>query len=50
MQQDYTQEFKGIKVFRSETIDDIRYGIWIFEDGKFENKGNAGYFSFLIER
>ncbi len=39
----YKQELRGVQYMQTFTYDGTTYGVWAFEDGAFENKGDGGY-------
>lgn len=39
----YKQELRGVQYMQTFTQDGTTYGVWAFEDGAFENKGDGGY-------
>ncbi|MCG8397165.1 stress protein [Bacillus atrophaeus] len=43
LSQEYEDHFNGVKFYGSAVYDGITYGIWVFEDGSFTNKGDGGW-------
>jgi hypothetical protein len=37
--EEYEDHFNGVQFYGSAVYDGITYGIWVFEDGSFTNKG-----------
>ena len=54
MNQSYTERLNGVQLFKEEVYDDgfngdIHYGVWIFEDGEFINRGDGGYINWAFQ-
>lgn len=43
LSQEYEDHFNGVQFYGSAVYDGITYGIWVFEDGSFTNKGDGGW-------
>ncbi|OOR48922.1 stress protein, partial [Bacillus mycoides] len=43
LNQNYEDRFNGVKFFGTTVYDGITFGIWVFEDGEFTNKGDGGW-------
>lgn len=48
LSQDYDENVKGVKLYGSAEYDGITYGIWVFEDGEFTNKGDGGWINWAF--
>ena len=48
MSQDYDFSPRGTKFFKQKDYDGVYYGIWLFEDGTFTNKGDGGYINWAF--
>lgn len=48
MSQPYDRDIRGQKFFKQVNYQGVPYGIWIFEDGTFTNKGDGGYINWAF--
>lgn len=48
MSQDHDFSPRGTQFFKQAVYDGVYYGIWIFEDGTFTNKGDGGYINWAF--
>ncbi|MGW7490537.1 stress protein [Streptomyces sp. NPDC054786] len=48
LSQGYEDHLNGVKQYGSATYDGVTYGIWIFEDGEFTNKGDGGFINWAF--
>ncbi|MEU3990685.1 stress protein [Streptomyces platensis] len=48
LSQGYEDHFNGVQSFGTATYDGVVYGIWVFEDGEFTNKGDGGYINWAF--
>ncbi|MBT2625404.1 stress protein [Bacillus sp. ISL-32] len=48
LSQEYEDHFNGVKFYGSAVYDGITYGIWVFEDGSFTNKGDGGWINWAF--
>jgi hypothetical protein len=48
MSQPYNRNIRGVKFFKQANLSGVPYGIWIFEDGTFTNKGDGGFINWLL--
>lgn len=48
LSQDYEDRFNGVQLYGSANYDSVVYGIWVFEDGEFANKGDGGYINWAF--
>lgn len=44
----YEQSFQNVKLYASATHNGIIFGIWVFESGTFQNKGDGGYINWAF--
>ena len=49
LSQEYEDHFNGVQFYGSAVYDGITYGIWVFEDGSFTNKGDGGWINWYSE-
>lgn len=45
---DHSQSFHGVKMYASANYHGIIFGIWVFEGGRFHNKGDGGYINWAF--
>lgn len=45
---DYERSLNGIQFFASTPYQNLTFGIWIFEDGEFINKGDGGWINWAF--
>ncbi|HEY9867210.1 MAG TPA: hypothetical protein V6D21_23750 [Candidatus Obscuribacterales bacterium] len=45
---DYERSFNGIQFFATAPYQNLTFGIWIFEDGDFTNKGDGGWINWAF--
>lgn len=45
---DHEERLSGVQFYGSVNYDGIIYGIWVFESGTFENKGDGGYINWAF--
>ncbi|AJK66750.1 stress protein [Bacillus velezensis] len=48
LSQEYEDHFNGVQFYGSAVYDGITYGIWVFEDGSFTNKGDGGWINWAF--
>ncbi|MBP5977201.1 stress protein [Brasilonema sp. CT11] len=48
MSQPYDRNINGVKFFKQANYQGVPYGIWIFEDGTFTNKGDGGFINWAF--
>jgi len=48
LSQEYKQQFRNVKYYDTANYQGITYGIWIFESGTFENKGDGGWINWAF--
>lgn len=48
MSLDYESNLDGVHYFDTFTYDGVIYGIWAFEEGDFNNKGDGGYINWAF--
>jgi hypothetical protein len=48
LSQDYEESFRGVKFYGSAVYDGVTFGIWVFEDGEFTNKGDGGWINWAF--
>jgi hypothetical protein len=48
MSQPYNRNIRGVKFFKQANYQGVPYGIWIFEDGTFTNKGDGGFINWAF--
>ncbi|MEN0642551.1 stress protein [Alkalicoccobacillus gibsonii] len=48
MSLDYESSLSGVHYFDTFTYDGVIYGIWAFEEGTFNNKGDGGYINWAF--
>ncbi|MED2911853.1 MULTISPECIES: stress protein [Bacillus] len=48
LNQEYEDRFNGVQFYGSAVYDGITYGIWVFEDGSFDNKGDGGWINWAF--
>lgn len=48
LSQDYDENLNGVQTYGSAEYDGVTYGIWIFEDGEFTNKGDGGWINWAM--
>ena len=48
LSQEYEDHFNGVQFYGSAVYDGITYGIWVFEDGSFDNKGDGGWINWAF--
>ncbi|WP_019547817.1 hypothetical protein [Streptomyces sulphureus] len=48
LSQDYDEDLNGVQTYGSAEYDGVTYGIWIFEDGTFTNKGDGGWINWAM--
>lgn len=48
LNQNYDDRFNGVKFFGTTVYDGITFGIWVFEDGEFTNKGDGGWINWAF--
>ena len=46
---DHEARLNGVKAFKRASYDGVTYGIWIFENGTFINKGDGGYINWAFK-
>ncbi|WP_340966308.1 stress protein [Bacillus sp. PPSBB_11] len=44
----YETRFNGVKTFATVKYGSITYGVWVFENGSFTNKGDGGYINWAF--
>jgi hypothetical protein len=49
LNQEYTDSLNNVKFYGSAVYNGITYGIWIFESGTFENKGDGGWINWAFQ-
>lgn len=49
LNQEYDHNFRGMKFYGSAVYSGITFGIWIFEEGEFDNKGDGGYINWAFQ-
>ncbi|MFI0710689.1 stress protein [Streptomyces inhibens] len=49
LSQGYEEHLNGVQAYGSATYDGVVYGIWVFEDGEFTNKGDGGYINWAFK-
>lgn len=45
---DHDENLENVQLYGSSTYEGIIYGIWVFESGTFENKGDGGYINWAF--
>lgn len=45
----YSTNFTGQKMYETVEYDGIPYGVWVFEEGEFINKGDGGYINWAFK-
>ncbi len=48
LSQEYEDHLNGVQFYGSAVYDGITYGIWVFEDGTFTNKGDGGWINWAF--
>ncbi|WP_445593737.1 stress protein [Bacillus velezensis] len=48
LSQEYEDHLNGVQFYGSAVYDGITYGIWVFEDGSFTNKGDGGWINWAF--
>ena len=48
LNQEYENHFNDVKFYGSAVYDGITFGIWVFEDGEFTNKGDEGWINWAF--
>ncbi|WP_395894402.1 stress protein [Bacillus safensis subsp. safensis] len=48
LSQGYETRFNGVKTFATVKYGSITYGVWVFENGSFTNKGDGGYINWAF--
>ncbi|QLE45904.1 stress protein (plasmid) [Nostoc sp. C052] len=48
MSQPYDHNLKNVKFFKQTNYQGVPYGIWIFRDGSFVNKGDGGFINWAF--
>lgn len=48
MSQPYDRNINGIKFFKQTDYQGVPYGIWLFKDGTFTNKGDGGFINWAF--
>ncbi|MGV7063777.1 stress protein [Bacillus velezensis] len=48
LSQEYEDHFNSVQFYGSAVYDGITYGIWVFEDGSFTNKGDGGWINWAF--
>jgi hypothetical protein len=48
MSQSYEKRIKGVKYFKQVNYQGVPYGVWIFKDGDFTNKGDGGFINWAF--
>ncbi len=48
LSQDHEQRFKNVKYYTSANYHGITYGIWLFDEGTFKNKGDGGWINWAF--
>ena len=43
LRQEHAPRFQNVKFYSSFTINGVTYGVWIFENGSFDNNGDGGW-------
>ena len=49
LNQDHWHDLEGGVHYESADYHGIPYGVWVFEGGKFQNKGEGGYINWAFE-
>ncbi|AIX08015.1 MULTISPECIES: hypothetical protein [Bacillus] len=49
LNQEYQERFRGVKFYGSAVYDGITYGIWVFEDGSFDNNGDGSWINWAFK-
>ena len=45
---DYDRNFNGVQFFATTVYQSLTFGVWIFEDGNFTNKGDGGWINWAF--
>ncbi|ALC81242.1 hypothetical protein [Bacillus gobiensis] len=48
LNQEYDYQFNDVQFYGSAVYDGITYGIWVFKDGSFDNKGDGGWINWTF--
>ena len=48
MSQSYDKRINGVKYFKQVNYQEVPYGVWIFKDGDFTNKGDGGFINWAF--
>lgn len=48
LSQEYEARFNGVQIYGAANHGDVVYGIWVFEDDEFTNKGDGGYINWAF--
>lgn len=46
---DYEAHFNGVQMYASADYNGIIFGIWVFEDGEFINRGDGGWINWAFQ-
>ncbi|MFI8850018.1 stress protein [Streptomyces sp. 891-h] len=49
LNQDYEENLNGVQTYGSATYDGVTFGIWVFKDGEFTNKGDGGWINWAMK-
>lgn len=49
LNQNYDENFNGVKFFAKTNYNGITYGIWAFESGDFTNQGDGGWINWAFK-
>lgn len=49
LSQEYENRLKGVVFYGSAVWNGITFGIWAFDDGTFENKGDGGWINWAFK-
>lgn len=45
---EHQDRFRNVKFYGSAVYDGVTFGIWVFEDGEFTNKGDGGWINWAF--